>query len=591
MKGTFISSDYIKARDNSIRLVEINTDTVVYGGLTESEFSWQPLVDTLSSGSYNSLHIIYKPELHLDTVTALRTLVGNELPSVNVSVTTLDLLEIYPDDIEDADDKYILRMAYDENAILDSEYCKNSFKALQLMYEYNHTSSIVPFYGVSGSTTYDTLNTASYSDNVPNAVVKWNQGNSDVMFHKITNWSAAKSDLNSQYAYLQSFEISSEALSDNVAWAYRNYSIVYGASLSSLDLGTTIAYPKFSLPSIAQVNIPGISTNTELPVKHYHEFSTSEIKKQRRREGLFNTEHFISASGDEIAISDVAAGQTLKSFYVPGMPDTDLASTYTQYELTGSSFPAGSQITGSVVQANITSTDNDEALIVGLKYSGSDETYYLGATTSLLSYSSGSNSIKFRTLSDIEEDDIYLVDTNNNVVDIIENKLIILNQPTGSFTSVNLEPVDNIVIGNTPVFFAYHNDKQKCFMPGSDILMEDGSLKAIENIKIGDSIQSKDGTSCLVEDTYIYDVRSIKKMYFRDNLIVTDSHPLFFNDEWNTADKLGWDSKYMFVDKLYNLKTKDNFIVEGIAASGRTHDSLDVSVDENGYTKLAVNQI
>ena len=80
MKGTFISSDYIKARDNSIRLVEINTDTVVYGGLTESEFSWQPLVDTLSSGSYNSLHIIYKPELHLDTVTALRTLVGNELP-------------------------------------------------------------------------------------------------------------------------------------------------------------------------------------------------------------------------------------------------------------------------------------------------------------------------------------------------------------------------------------------------------------------------------------------------------------------------------------------------------------------------------
>ena len=591
MKGTFISSDYIKARDNSIRLVEINTDTVVYGGLTESEFSWQPLVDTLSSGSYNSLHIIYKPELHLDTVTALRTLVGNELPSVNVSVTTLDLLEIYPDDIEDADDKYILRMAYDENAILDSEYCKNSFKALQLMHEYNHTSSIVPFYGVSGSTTYDTLNTASYSDNVPNAVVKWNQGNSDVMFHKITNWSAAKSDLNSQYAYLQSFEISSEALSDNVAWAYRNYSIVYGVSLSSLDLGTTIAYPKFSLPTIAQANIAGISTNTELPVKHYHEFSTSEIKKQRRREGLFNTEHFISASGDEIAISDVAAGQTLKSFYVPGMPDTDLASTYSQYVLTGSSFPAGSQITGSVVQANITSTDNDEALIVGLKYSGSDETYYLGATTSLLSYSSGSDSIKFRTLSDIEEDDIYLVDTNNNVVDIIENKLIILNQPTGSFTSVNLEPVDNIVIGNTPVFFAYHNNKQKCFMPGSDILMEDGSLKAIENIKIGDSIQSKDGTSCLVEDTYIYDVRSIKKMYFRDNLIVTDSHPLFFNDEWTTADKLGWDSKYMFVDKLYNLKTKDNFIVEGIAASGRTHDSLDVSVDENGYTKLAVNQI
>ena len=138
MKGTFISSDYIKARDNSIRLVEVNTDTVVYGGLTEDEFSWQPLVDFIS-GSYTKLHIISKPEIHLETVTALRTLVGNELPSVAVTETSLDLLEIYPDDVEDAADKFILRMAYDDNAIIDSEYCKNSFKTLQLMHEYNHT--------------------------------------------------------------------------------------------------------------------------------------------------------------------------------------------------------------------------------------------------------------------------------------------------------------------------------------------------------------------------------------------------------------------------------------------------------------------
>lgn len=465
MKGTFISSDYIKARDNSIRLVEVNTDTVVYGGLTESEFSWQPLVDFIS-GSYNTLHIIHKPEIHNDAVEALKAKVANDLPSMIVSESVSNLLEVYPDNVTDAADKFILRMAYDENAILDSEYCANSLNALTLMHEYNHTSSIVPFYAVSGSTTFDTLNTASYTENVPNAVIKYkDRVNLDVMFQKITDWSAAKTNLDSS-SYLQSFEISSESLADNVAWSYRNYAITYGSDLSTIDLGTTISYAMFSLPTTSQVDITAISSNTELPIKHYHEFSTSDIKKQRRREGLFDTEHFLSASGDDVAIENVAAGQVFKSFYIPGMPDTDLASIYKTYVITGSSFPAGSQITGSVVQAGIKTYNNEEALVVGLKYSGSDETYYLGSTTSLLSYSSGSDNIKFRTLSDIQEEDIYLVDTNNNVVDIIENKLIILNEATGSFSSVNLEPVDNIVIGNTPVFFAYHNNKQ---VPWSDL--------------------------------------------------------------------------------------------------------------------------
>ena len=468
MKGTFISSDFIKARDNSIRLVEVNTDTVVYGGLTEDEFSWQLLVDFIS-GSYTTLHIISKPEIHLDAVNALKTKVESQLPSLIVSESISNLLEVYPDNVTDAADKFILRMAYDENAILDSEYCKDSFNALKLMHEYSHTSSIIPFYAVSGSTTFDTLNTASYSDNVPNAVVKYkDRVNEDVMFQKYTDWSAAKTNLNSS-SYMQSFEISSESISDNVAWSYRNYSIAYGSDLDTIDLGTAIKYAMFSLPTTSQVNIAGISSNTELPIKHYHEFSTGDIKKQRRREGLFVTEHFVSQSNQDVAIGDVTAGQVFKSFYIPGMPDTDSPSIYNSYVITGSSFPSGSQITGSVVQAAVKTYDNDEGIILGLKYSGSDERYYLGSTTSLLSYSSGSDNIKFRTLADLNEDDVYLVDINSNIIDIEENKVILLNTPTGSFSSVNLEPVDNVVIGNTPVFFAYHNNKQ---IPWSDVRLK-----------------------------------------------------------------------------------------------------------------------
>ena len=328
----------------------------MYGGLTEDEFSWQPLLDFIS-GSYTTLHIISKPEIHLDAVNALKAKVGSQLPSLIVSESISNLLEVYPDNVTDASDKFILRMAYDENAILDSEYCKDSFNALKLMHEYDHTSSIIPFYAVSGSTTFDTLNTASYSDNVPNAVIKYNDRvNEDVMFQKFTDWSAAKSSLNSS-SYMQSFEISSESITDNVAWSYRNYSIAYGSDLDTIDLGTSIKYAMFSLPSTSQADIAGITTNTELPIKHYHEFSTSDIKKQRRREGLFVTEHFVSQSGEDVAIADVTAGQVFKSFSIPGMPDTDSPSIYNSYVITGSSFPSGSQITGSVVQAAVKTYD------------------------------------------------------------------------------------------------------------------------------------------------------------------------------------------------------------------------------------------
>lgn len=464
MKGTLISADFVKARDNSIRMIEVNTDTVVFNDIIDNEFSWQPLIDFIS-GSYTELHIISKPELHYNAVANLKDKMESQLPSVTVNETTAGLYDVFPEIPDDSDSKFILRLAYYDSAILDSIYCANSFNALKLMHDNDHTSSIVPFYAVSGSTTYDTLNTASYSENVPNAVQKDKENvNEDVSFHKITDWSSAKSGLTGS-KYLQSFEISSESLASNSVWSYRNYSVVYDTSLSQIDLGTTIKYAEFSIPTTSQVDIGSYSSNTQLPTKHYYEFSTSTIKAQKRREGLFDTEHFTSASGVDVAFDETFIGQLLKSFKVPGLPNTDDPMEYLNFEFTGSTWPIGSEVTGSWVSNAPVSYENQEGIVFGLTFSGSDETYYVGPTTSVLAYNSGSDNIKFRAISGMDEDDIYLIDTNNNITDISSNKFILLNEPTGSFTSVNLEPYDNIVIGDTPFFFAYHNFK----VPPSDL--------------------------------------------------------------------------------------------------------------------------
>jgi len=586
MKGTFISSDYVKARDNSIRFIEANTDTIVYDDILDVEFSWQPLIDFIS-GSYDTLHIIHKPEIHYNSVKNLKSKVQSQLPSMAISESTAKLFDLVPPAVEDASNKFILRMAYDGGAIVDSEYCADSFNALTLMAEANHADDVIPFYGISGSTTFNTINTASYSSNVPNAVIKYKSFlNNDVGFHQVTDWPAKLTSIGTtDTKYISSFEISDESISDNVAWSYRNYAITYGSDLDSIDLGTAIKYAEFSLPNTSQINFSSISENTYLGPKHYYEYSTSTIKAQGRRAGLYNTETFLSGNNEAVALTEVSVGQVLKSFYVEGMPDTDDPAIYYNYEIAGKTWPAGSQITGSVVQSDVVTFDNNEGLIIGLKVSGAANPVYLGPNTSILSYHSSSNNIKFRALSTIDEDDVYFVNTDNSIVDILENKMIVLNDPTGSFTTLDVETADNVVVGDTPMFyFSFHN--KKCFMPGAKVTMEDGSLKAIEDVKVGDSVATKDGPCCLVEDTYVYNVEQMTKMYTNGNITVTDSHPLYINGEWSNAEKLGWDSKVMYVKNLHNIKTQDNFILEGIPASGTTHNELKVTKDSNGYTTI-----
>tara|TARA_B100000768_G_scaffold41689_1_gene40587 strand:- start:201 stop:1388 length:1188 start_codon:yes stop_codon:yes gene_type:complete len=126
----------------------------------------------------------------------------------------------------------------------------------------------------------------------------------------------------------------------------------------------------------------------------------------------------------------------------------------------------------------------------------------------------------------------------------------------------------------------------KCFMKGSRVLMGDDTLKPIENVKIGNKVKTKEGDTVLVEDTFIYNTKSIKKIYSKDKLKITHNHPVYVNNKWLTAEELNWDSEFMFVDKLYNLKTENNFIIEGISASGTTHEYLDVITDSNGYNKI-----
>jgi len=125
--------------------------------------------------------------------------------------------------------------------------------------------------------------------------------------------------------------------------------------------------------------------------------------------------------------------------------------------------------------------------------------------------------------------------------------------------------------------------KSGCFPIGTRILLSNGTWKAIQNIEIGDLVRTKEGTNVPVLDSFIWNVNKEMTMYTNKELTVTDTHPLWINGKWQTADKLGWDNELTYVDNLYYLQTENNYIVEGTPATGIVlPTALGVSIKNKG---------
>jgi len=70
MKGTLFSADFIKDSSDTLRLLELNTDTAIVPDQID-DVNWTPFIDTLASQSISDLHVIYKPVIHNELVNAL----------------------------------------------------------------------------------------------------------------------------------------------------------------------------------------------------------------------------------------------------------------------------------------------------------------------------------------------------------------------------------------------------------------------------------------------------------------------------------------------------------------------------------------
>jgi hypothetical protein len=128
MKGTLFSADFVKDSNGNLRLLELNTDTgFIIQELQNFDFSHfnQILVDN----NISEIDIIYKPDIHRHFVSQISSSLSS---GITVNLHKEDNNTIYPTTIADGSNKFILRLAYDESALFDSEYCKNRLNVFNL---------------------------------------------------------------------------------------------------------------------------------------------------------------------------------------------------------------------------------------------------------------------------------------------------------------------------------------------------------------------------------------------------------------------------------------------------------------------------
>ena len=174
MKGTFFSADFVRDKEDNLRLIEINTDT----GIVEDQKSvldWTDFINVLSENSIDTVEVTYKASIQAPIIASLASALRLYAPQVTTfNAILIDENNIFPGSSEDAPNKFILRMAYDELAILDSEYAKGTLNLLKLFVDNDSSASVVGFkHSSKAYGNYDTLDySLSNPANVPDFVTK-----------------------------------------------------------------------------------------------------------------------------------------------------------------------------------------------------------------------------------------------------------------------------------------------------------------------------------------------------------------------------------------------------------------------------------
>ena len=555
MKGTFFSADFIIDENNSPRIIELNTDTACITSTLDSHFDFSGFKTLCSDNNITKITIIYK-EFQSNFVNSFESYIESDM----TFITEVDRVReanssIYTTLITDESDRFILRMAYDENAVFDSTYCKDRINLLNIFNE-NGVSGSTPEYYYSGSgVEYNTfMSTKSGSTEelfqvnsnhkLPDVVEKpyGDTPTANLHFTKFTNsYVSASTDLYNDYLnnyldkdnyYTEKFHISTGSYESGSVESIRMFGVVYGAEINFLQMGSYKIEGMWDLPTNLDDSGFDIGSDAfvwKLPNCHYYELTTN-FRKSVDGEFVMDTEkvQLVNSSFEEF--SNLAVSQSIKSYYISGSPSPNTDDLrFFSWSHDGNTLPSESALTSSIV-TEIYSESYDSEFLVEINLDAGDG-IYVGENKAMLVYDSGSNEFRFKRASNLTASVDYLIDENENKIGLNSvNFVLPMSASNLEFMRLDVEETDTyFVSASTP--FIVHN--APCFVAGTSIHTEDG-VKNIEDVKVGDKVITYNHNNDTVEykevlSTLVKENENVVTYVFENGteLTGTTDHPLF----------------------------------------------------------------
>ena len=265
--------------------------------------------------------------------------------------------------------------------------------------------------------------------------------------------------------------------------------------------------------------------------KHYFQLTSNYIRTTIGDAVYINTD-ILNPDNTAAGISTYEVSDVVKSIFINGLPDGDVASMYESWSSSGKSLPSGSFVTSSVVE-NLTEVANDRSYgIVGEIKLSETEVIYTSTAKHFLVYSTGSNAMSFKNQYKLDSTDDFLVDPSGSLIPIISNKVVILeSNETGSLYQLDVETTDTYFVSSSVAPFIVHN--APCFVAGTKIHTENG-VKNIEDVEVGEMVMTFN------HDNDISEYKEVLEVMFKENECVityvfedgteltgTKDHPLY----------------------------------------------------------------
>jgi hypothetical protein len=488
MKGTLFSMDFVKDSDGNLRLLELNTDTA-FTDRSLNNVDFTEFINLILDNNINEVHVIYK-KFHENFVELLSQNISERDITVSLKRTEEDVNTIYPTLIEDDPSKFILRCAYDESALFDSVYCKQNEQVYQLFYENNNTDSIAEFYVNSKEFNCDNLRRSFNTDETPDVTVKdISDVHFPIKFYKIPKHETVENSFSEFIDSLGDDKLITNYYSTNTNTqkSIRSFNIIYGDNLDVVNLVDIEVDAIFEKPTSLKIDESNLGLIDEM---HYYEFATNypQFSIHNSYGGIFEEEKITDINKNPVLVSELNIGDSYKSVYIQGSPDTDDPKIFTQWSYEGNKLPEGTYITSSELVNSV----KTPLIKKTISHITTDISFSFRASSNqhILIYDSIDNHIKYKEMLKINENTDFLIKSNGDLITITSNEIEILEGDHYVY-NLDFEEIDTFVLhgGDLNVKIVSHNS---CFPAGTKIKINENESKNIEDILPGDTVVSFD---------------------------------------------------------------------------------------------------